>query len=126
MRPYNQYMGKILRGRFPIVLVLVFLLIVGLVGCEKKPPVKHSPNPGLSQHHQATSSLLTPAPLTGSATTSGENPLAQAQREYLSAYEVYVKSLRESGPQTMDTLQALADYQKKYQLYQMLLEAEKR
>ncbi len=46
-----------------------------------------------------------------------------AEKEYLAAYDNYVKMLRESGPQTMETLQALADYQKKYQIYQMLLNA---
>ncbi|GAB4272398.1 MAG: hypothetical protein Kow0029_10930 [Candidatus Rifleibacteriota bacterium] len=54
------------------------------------------------------------------------SPLEKAQNEYLKAYDEYVRSLRESGPQTLETLQALADYQKKYQLYQMILRAEKK
>jgi hypothetical protein len=53
------------------------------------------------------------------------SPLETAQKEYLTSYDEYVRLLRESGPQTMDTLQALANYQKKYQLYQMMLKAEK-
>ncbi len=52
------------------------------------------------------------------------SPLEYAQKEYLEAYNDYVRLLRESGPQTIDTLQALAMYQKKYQIYQMLLKAE--
>lgn len=49
------------------------------------------------------------------------DPLSVAHREYLSAYNTYVMLLRESGPQTMETLEALANYQKKYQLYRMLM-----
>ncbi|MDD3001583.1 MAG: hypothetical protein PHF29_07500, partial [Candidatus Riflebacteria bacterium] len=51
------------------------------------------------------------------------SPIDYAQKEYLDAYNDYVRLLRESGPQTIDTLQALAIYQKKYQIYQMLLKA---
>ncbi|HNV70759.1 MAG TPA: hypothetical protein PKO06_13745, partial [Candidatus Ozemobacteraceae bacterium] len=53
-----------------------------------------------------------------------DNPLEKAHKEYLEAYETYVQALRENGPQTMETLNALADYQKKYQLYQMILRAQ--
>ena len=49
------------------------------------------------------------------------DPLSVAHREYLSAYNTYVMLLRESGPQTMATLEALADYQKKYQIYRMMM-----
>lgn len=52
------------------------------------------------------------------------SPLEYAQKEYLDAYNEYVRLLRESGPQTIETLQSLAMYQKKYQIYQMLLKAE--
>jgi hypothetical protein len=51
------------------------------------------------------------------------SPIEYAQKEYLDAYNDYVRLLRESGPQTIETLQALAIYQKKYQIYQMLLKA---
>ncbi len=50
--------------------------------------------------------------------------IEKAQKEYQDSYNEYVKSLRESGPQTIETLQALTIYQKKYQIYQMLLKAE--
>lgn len=52
------------------------------------------------------------------------SPLEYAQKEYLNAYNEYVRLLRESGPQTIETLHALALYQNKYQLYQMLLKDE--
>jgi len=52
------------------------------------------------------------------------SPLEYSQKEYLDAYNEYVRLLRESGPQTIETLQALALYQKKYQIYQMLLKAD--
>ncbi len=58
------------------------------------------------------------------AKTQKVSPLEYAQKEYLDAYNEYVRLLRESGPQTIETLQALALYQKKYQIYQMLLKAE--
>jgi len=51
------------------------------------------------------------------------SPLELTQKEYLDSYNEYVRLLRESGPQTIETLQALAIYQKKYQIYQMLLKA---
>ena len=52
------------------------------------------------------------------------SPLEYAQKDYLDAYNEYVRLLRESGPQTIETLQALALYQRKYQFYQMLLKAD--
>ncbi|MBF0503174.1 MAG: hypothetical protein HQM09_23810 [Candidatus Riflebacteria bacterium] len=51
------------------------------------------------------------------------NAVEDAHMEYLNAYESYVKHLRENGPQTMETLHALVDYQKKYQTYQRILAA---
>ncbi len=53
------------------------------------------------------------------------SPIEYAQKEYLDAYNDYVRLLRESGPQTIETLQALAIYQKKYQIYEMLVKASK-
>lgn len=50
--------------------------------------------------------------------------LEEAQRNYQNSYNEYVRCLRESGPQTLETLQALTIYQKNYQIYQMLLKAE--
>ena len=50
--------------------------------------------------------------------------IEKAQKDYQDSYNEYVKCLRESGPQTIETLQALTIYQKNYQIYQMLLKAE--
>ena len=62
---------------------------------------------------------------TASSASSSQrlSPIELTQKEYLDAYNEYVRLLRESGPQTIETLQALAIYQKKYQIYQMLLKA---
>ncbi|MBF0547796.1 MAG: hypothetical protein HQM08_25385 [Candidatus Riflebacteria bacterium] len=54
------------------------------------------------------------------------NVLEKTHQEYLRSYEKYVQMLREKGPQTMETLEALADYQKNYQLYQKILAEEKK
>lgn len=51
------------------------------------------------------------------------SPLEIAQKDYLDSYNEYVRLLRESGPQTIETLQALTVYQKNFQIYQMLLKA---
>lgn len=108
----------------------VFLAIVSLsslgTGCQKQEQVS-SPLTG----NQVQSGASFPAqfstreiqePLKPDAKRL--SPLEYAQKEYLDAYNDYVRLLRESGPQTIDTLQALAMYQKKYQIYQMLLKAE--
>ena len=60
----------------------------------------------------------------GSSKNIEKNILAEAQKNYQSSYNEYVRCLRESGPQTLETLQALTVYQKNYQIYQMLLKAE--
>ncbi|MBF0407118.1 MAG: hypothetical protein HQM10_07180 [Candidatus Riflebacteria bacterium] len=54
-----------------------------------------------------------------------KNALEQAHQDYLDSYEKYVQMLRKKGPQTIETLDALADYQKKYRLYQNMLSSEK-
>jgi len=62
-------------------------------------------------------------PASGAAAV--ERTLEAAHAEYLAAYDRYVKMLRESGPQTMETLTALAEYQRKYQTYQLLFSETK-
>lgn len=54
------------------------------------------------------------------------SPLEVAHQEYMNSYNNYVRLLRESGPQTITTLQALAEYQEKYRIYQMLLKASEK
>ena len=107
--------------------LIVFLLPLLIVGCSESAkkealssPASSTPvfAPGAPTQASTISVPATPARKIGS-------PLEAAQKDYLAAYDEYVRLLRESGPQTMDTLQALAEYQKKYQIYQMLLRAEK-
>lgn len=115
---------------FPFLAAVVFAGLI-LAGCDKKqrssePPVgqvSHSSHASQAiplSSHQGTTSLQ--------ATETGKIPgvsLEKAMKDYLDAYEKYVKMLRESGPQTMDTLHALSDYQKKYRFYQTLLDAQR-
>ena len=119
-------MRTLIWGHLPFFLAVLIFLSTGTAGCDKKADRQNVsegtavPAPGNTAVREP--SLPATAPASG---PSGSNTLAIAQKEYLAAYEQYVKSLRESGPQTIETLQALADYQKKYQMYQMLLGAEK-
>lgn len=108
----------------------VFLAMVSLVflgtGCQKQeqiipPAADTSVQSGASFPAQFSTREIQ-EPLKSEAKRL--SPLEYAQKEYLDAYNDYVRLLRESGPQTIDTLQALASYQKKYQIYQMLLKAE--
>lgn len=108
---------------------LIFLSLVLLIsGCtEKVPPEPVSPlasgtAPFITGAPSQASMISKPSP---KADTTKLSPLEAAQKDYLAAYDEYVRLLRESGPQTLETLQALADYQKKYQLYQKMLQAEK-
>lgn len=48
----------------------------------------------------------------------------EAQKNYQDSYNEYVRCLREVGPQKIETLKALSDYQKKYHIYQKLLKEE--
>jgi len=103
---------------------LAFFLLVALAGalggCAERSqqgvesPVPLPRSPGVISNQRAVI-----------ATATSASPIEEAHQSYLRAYENYVKMLRESGPQTMETLIALADYQKRYQIYQMLLGADK-
>jgi len=104
---------RALLPRLLLVGVVSLSLAIGLSGCEKKRPPAGSMAPA-----QVGSATAHPSVATLPAV---ENALEQAHQEYQVAYDKYVKMLRESGPQTLDTLNALADYQKKYQLYQRML-----
>ena len=108
-------------------LVLLFLSTALLVsGCSQKKelPVKQADS-GLRMLQADPMQVSTVEAASATTTkTLKLSPLEYAQKEYLDSYNDYVRLLRESGPQTIDTLQALALYQKKYQIYQMLLKAE--
>jgi len=95
----------------PVLLIITTFTI----GCAETPRVENKPNSVSSE----TTDLSIKTISTNSSTL--DHTLIIAQKEYQKAYDVYVKMLRESGPQTLETLNALADYQKKYQIYQMLL-----
>ncbi|MGM0599918.1 MAG: hypothetical protein ACQETH_08905 [Candidatus Rifleibacteriota bacterium] len=107
--------------------IFFILSLVLIVGCNNQ---NHPPE-NLEEAKSTTGSLAASAPAKASTVARKEkrenvkiSPLEVAQKEYLAAYDDYVRLLKESGPQTLETLQALANYQKKYQLYQMLLKAE--
>lgn len=110
--------------------ILVFAALVILAsttGCEKKelPEQPPSTDPRAGQISMSPSQQGT-VEASGSSQASAPrlSTLEQSQKEYLDAYNEYVRLLRESGPQTIETLQALAIYQKKYQIFQMLLKAQ--
>lgn len=110
---------------FYICVLSAFL--ISLAGCGQKEPV--APTPGVLKAASAMSSAPSQFSTVeqtdrGQASAIRVSPLVYAQKEYLDSYNEYVRLLRESGPQTIETLQALALYQKKYQIYQMLVKAE--
>ncbi len=96
-------------------------LVVLCTGCRDSGTTRSTPVPA------PAAAVATPAALSGPTRTLAtgaaavERTLESAHTDYLEAYDRYVKLLRESGPQTMDTLGALAEYQRKYQTYQMML-----
>ena len=107
--------------------LLILFAAIFISGCNQNPAIPEAKAASASQ-------VLPSAPIqmsTVEATADQQknikiSPLDYAQKEYLDAYNDYVRLLRESGPQTIETLQALALYQKKYQIYQMLLKADEK
>ncbi len=104
--------------------VFAFCAMLASSGCNNQQPAvppTTDPRAGMiSMAPAAEGTTGTPA----ASSTAKLSPLELAQKQYLDAYNEYVRLLRESGPQTIDTLQALAIYQKQYQIYQMLLKAQ--
>lgn len=115
--------------RFGVFFAMAILMSVALSGCTERapsPPSAPSQTPPPIRASWAIPAQPIPsAQATAPATDPAANALEQAHQAYQKAYEGYVRLLRESGPQTMETLNALADYQKKYQIYQMLVGAER-
>lgn len=110
-----------------LCICLLSACVISLTGCGQKEPVL--PVAGGKDGGQTMSSAPSQASIVeqtdrGQAAALRVSPLEYAQKEYLDSYNEYVRLLRESGPQTIETLQALALYQKKYQIYQMLVKAE--
>lgn len=120
---YNQVAMNKLAAKYCLSLLLT--TAIWLSGCGQNPDIPAQPTGTGPQ-------VLSPDPVQSSTVETGVrpaktlkiSPLEYAQKEYLDAYNDYVRLLRESGPQTIETLQALALYQKKYQIYQMLLKAD--
>lgn len=107
----------------------VFWLTALFCGCQKDAAPVRGPmtEGGRVPVASGVASVAHPRQSPGHDVLSSEPrpaPLVAAYRAYQQAYDKYVRSLRESGPQTMETLQALAEYQKNYQVYQMLKNAE--
>jgi hypothetical protein len=107
--------------------IFFILSLVLITGCNNQ----NQPPENLQEAKPVAGQLEASAPAQASMVTLKDkqenkklSALEIAQNEYLAAYDDYVRLLKESGPQTMETLQALANYQKKYQLYQMLLKAQ--
>ncbi len=106
-----------------IISVFAFCVALVMAGCNKEQPVvPPTTDPRAGMISMAPAVEGTTGTPVASATVK-LSPLELAQKQYLDAYNEYVRLLRESGPQTIDTLQALAIYQKQYQIYQMLLKA---
>lgn len=108
------------------VLIMVGLL-AGSIGCgkdeEQAQPASSDPRARLISMSPSQQGVVESSGNTASGNAK-LSPLVSSQKEYLDSYNEYVRLLRESGPQTIETLQALAIYQKKYQIYQMLLKAQ--
>ncbi|PKL48928.1 MAG: hypothetical protein CVV42_08005 [Candidatus Riflebacteria bacterium HGW-Riflebacteria-2] len=120
---YNQIAMIQPADKYCLLLVLTAAILI--MGCSQ------TPNLPLQQTGSSSQALSTDPIQVNTVETSVKqtkplkiSPLEYAQKEYLDAYNDYVRLLRESGPQTIETLQALALYQKKYQIYQMLLKAD--
>ncbi len=109
-----------------IILLAVALVVLTATGCEKKtaPEAVPSTDPRAGMISMAPAQQgIVESPANLASASQRLSPLELTQKEYLDSYNEYVRLLRESGPQTIETLQALAIYQKKYQIYQMLLKA---
>jgi hypothetical protein len=105
-----------------IILIISFFTLGCEEGNKKLPETSSSDSNRLNNQIDVNSYSV----INASSTPKDleKSVLDKAQKEYQDSYSEYVKSLRESGPQTIETLQALTLYQKKYQIYQMLLKAE--
>ena len=129
--------GHTAPGLREVALAAVVALAVCLTGCQFQRVAAASPDGGKPaagpaaplaaiSPQTATQLVATAVPSVNLATPPApavENALEKAHQEYLNAYERYVQYLRERGPHSLDTLNALADYQKKYQLYQRMQSA---
>lgn len=109
-------------NRLSFVCVLLFIFVLGCSGTdatdEEQNNVDTFVNGSLGPASAATKVATPSLPVKRS-------PIEVAHKEYIEAYDEYVRLLRQEGPQTRKTLNALAEYQRKYRVYQMLLDAQK-
>ena len=123
------------------LVLCVFFVACLCVGCGGQKPATDSSGSvdpkqfsiqapqGKVNPETVTASDSTPvadSPGEGEQASSQEKLLAVAYKAYKESYEEYVRLLRESGPQTVETLHALVGYQQKYRIYQLLLNATKK
>lgn len=111
-----------------IIYISLLVSSLFLLGCDENNKEAAS-QPSQSQKSEITNNINTNDYTVLNASEGNlfgkeKSVLEKAQKDYQDSYSEYVRCLRESGPQTIETLQALAVYQKKYQIYQMLLKAE--
>ena len=117
----------IIKSMKRIIKVILFVTALFSLGCEEKTNEVNTAN---SEKKLAITNNINTTNYTVINASDSElfgkekSVLEIAQKDYQDSYSEYVKCLRESGPQTIETLQALTVYQKKYQIYQMLLKAE--
>jgi hypothetical protein len=124
--PVYTYNQKVMSHQTRNIVVFFVLAAVAITGCSQNPDLS-PPQTGSDSRLLSSDPVQMTTVETSNPTTTRAikiSPLEYAQKEYLEAYNEYVRLLRESGPQTIDTLQALALYQKKYQIYQMLVKAD--
>lgn len=102
-----------------IITILLFLSFISIIGCETINKSKAS-----SYEKVENKTFSTDKDLIKFSSNKEQSIIENAQKEYQDSYNEYVRCLRESGPQTVETLQALSIYQQKYHIYQMLLKAQ--
>ena len=106
------------------LLIICSLFVVGCDNASSNNTISRTNDNSVSDI-QLNSKNVDPKSNTPSNFTDKQISIVEkAQKDYQDSYNEYVKCLRESGPQTIETLQALTIYQKNYQIYQMILKAE--
>lgn len=126
LRSASDTKGSVnVRCRQLFAMLLLVAMCLASIACRQQPPSTGGTVPTATATISDSVSVQTDIP-SATMKVTRDSPLEKAHKEYLEAYEAYVQALRENGPQTMETLNALADYQKKYQLYQMILRAQEK
>ena len=109
---------------------LIYLLLFGMIfvaGCDNTSSSNNVVRLKNNSDTNAQVNASKKASETSLSTNISDKEMSiveKAQKDYQDSYNEYVRCLRESGPQTIETLQALTIYQKNYQIYLMILKAE--